>query len=295
VELNGTEATLTLCYSPFTGPPSAQALFRGYTPICHGTAKDGGGAAVVLHGAADGKVYAHGTANGSVWDDAGAAIQHVVRAPYLGHDVAHDKRFSRLDVTMRAGSNMTDLAVDYETPYGLSVPQSSDLTSAISFWDEMEWGDPWSSDSIEAPLRVGLNGQGRWIRPRIQHHQAGEQVNGNFTILRDTLNTYAVLTDVARTITVTHTFTAAQTFAAITATTVGTTGAVTAGNGLTVSAGGASITGGLTVATSGLVVSAGGATVTGTVVLPSYGGGTVSVGAADSGGSGFRVLRVPNS
>jgi hypothetical protein len=32
------------------------------------------------------------------------------------------------------------------------------------------------------------------------------QVNGNFTILRDTLNTYAVLTDVARTITATHTF-----------------------------------------------------------------------------------------
>lgn len=36
-------------------------------------------------------------------------------------------------------------------------------------------------------------------------------VNSNFTNLRDTLNTYAVLTDVARTVTVTHTFTAAQT------------------------------------------------------------------------------------
>lgn len=36
--------------------------------------------------------------------------------------------------------------------------------------------------------------------------------NSNYTNLRDTLNTYAVLTDVARTISVTHTWTAAQTF-----------------------------------------------------------------------------------
>jgi hypothetical protein len=62
-----------------------------------------------------------------------------------------------------------------------------------------------------------------------------------------------------------------------------------------VGGGGISSSGGLTV-TAGGIVTAGGANITGGVTLPSYGagGGVVTVGAADSGGAGFKVLRVPN-
>lgn len=60
------------------------------------------------------------------------------------------------------------------------------------------------------------------------------EVNSNFTNLRDTVNTYAVLTDVAKTITVTHTYSASQTF----------TGGFTAGATCTVSTGNVAITAG---------------------------------------------------
>lgn len=49
------------------------------------------------------------------------------------------------------------------------------------------------------------------------------EVNANFAAIRDTINTYGLLTDVARTITATNTFTATQTFAAITTTTIACT------------------------------------------------------------------------
>lgn len=108
--------------------------------------------------------------------------------------------------------------------------------------------------------------------------------NSNYTNLRDTLNTYAVLTDVARTITVTHTFSASQTFS---------TG-FTSGAGITVTAGGYTVTGnstitgtlvvsaGISVTTGGLGVGAGGITVTGnstiTGTLGSLTGLTVASG-----------------
>lgn len=84
----------------------------------------------------------------------------------------------------------------------------------------------------------------------------------------------AVLTDTARTITVSHSWTASQTF----------TGGWTAGaactvstGGLTVSAGGASITGGLTVVTGGAQVSAGGLTVSsGTTAVQALTATTIS-------------------
>jgi hypothetical protein len=171
--------TLDLCYTPDTTPPSAVAVFRGYDSVCMGVVKDANGGPVVVHGtkpASTGLAYRHGTPDGDVWDDDGAAIHHVVRAPYLGHDIAHDKHYHRIDATLRAGSTMTDLSVDYETPYGVAQPQSATLTTGLSFWDDAEWDeDNWSSDSIEAPLRVGINAQGRWIRPRIQHEQVGER------------------------------------------------------------------------------------------------------------------------
>jgi len=67
------------------------------------------------------------------------------------------------------------------------------------------------------------------------------QVNANFTAIRDVVNTYGLLSDVARTVTVTNTWSLTQTF----------TGGWTAGAACTVS------TGGLTVTSGGLTVSAG--------------------------------------
>jgi hypothetical protein len=175
-----TYSTIELCYSPFTSPPAPQAIFRGYEVACMGVAKDDDGAPVVLHGPTIGYVYRHGTPNGDLWDDelatGTAPIHHVVRAPYLGVDIAHDKAFHRFDATMRSGTSMTGLGVDYETPYGHGAQQSTTLVSSGSRWDVATWdADTWASDATDPTLRVGLNGQGRWIRPRVQHQQAGEQ------------------------------------------------------------------------------------------------------------------------
>ncbi|MHB1310577.1 MAG: hypothetical protein ACYC3L_01075 [Gemmatimonadaceae bacterium] len=97
--------------------------------------------------------------------------------------------------------------------------------------------------------------------------------NSNNTNLRDTLNTYAVLTDVARTISVTHTWTAAQTF----------TGGWTAAAACTISSGGLAVTGNSTItgtlgSLTGLTVASGGATITAGGLTVTAGGLTVTAG-----------------
>ena len=89
----------------------------------------------------------------------------------------------------------------------------------------------------------------------------------DFTNIRDTVNTYALLTDVARTVTVTHTYTLTQTF----------TGGWTAAAACTIS-------------TGGLTVTAGGATLT---------AGDLTMGAAVSrlipGATSFAVRNTANT
>lgn len=97
--------------------------------------------------------------------------------------------------------------------------------------------------------------------------------NTNNTNLRDTLNTYAVLTDVARTVSVTHIYTASQTFA----------GGWTAAAACTISAGGLSVTGNSTIAgalggLTGLTVTSGGATITAGGLTVTAGGATITAG-----------------
>ena len=97
--------------------------------------------------------------------------------------------------------------------------------------------------------------------------------NSNNTNLRDTLNTYAVLTDVARTVSVTHTWTAAQTF----------TGGWTAAAACTISSGGLAVTGNSTITgtlggLTGLTVASGGATITAGGLTVTAGGATITAG-----------------
>lgn len=97
--------------------------------------------------------------------------------------------------------------------------------------------------------------------------------NSNYTNLRDTLNTYAVLTDVARTVSVTHIYTAAQTF----------TGGWTAAAACTISSGGIAVTGNSTIAgtlgsLTGLTVASGGATITAGGLTVTAGGATITAG-----------------
>lgn len=61
-------------------------------------------------------------------------------------------------------------------------------------------------------------------------------VNSNYDDIRDTVNTYALLTDVARTVTVTNIWTASQTF----------NGGMTVASGQTITASGVSVAGGVT-------------------------------------------------
>lgn len=99
--------------------------------------------------------------------------------------------------------------------------------------------------------------------------------NGNYSAIRTHVNTYAVLTDVVKTITVSHVYSASQTF----------TGGWTAGAACTVS------TGGLTVTAGGVTVSAGGATIVGnTVITGTLTTSSVAVIGVDPGGS--EALRV---
>jgi hypothetical protein len=155
---DGSGDTIELCYTVTT--PTAVAVFRGYNTYCVGVAKDGDGLPVVLHGYG-GSIYADGTPDGDVWSDGGAAITHVVQGPYMGHDVTEDKHFHRFDATLRSGVTVTEVSVDVETPYEQGAAQTVDVAT----------GGTWS----DGVVRVGLNTQGRWIRPRVTHAVVGEQ------------------------------------------------------------------------------------------------------------------------
>lgn len=127
------------------------------------------------------------------------------------------------------------------------------------------------------------------------------EVNANFDEIKTKVNTFALLSDVARTITAVHTYSATPVFnAGITVTGASTiTGALTGITGLTVASGGASITGNSTITgtlsgLTGLDVT-GDSTVTGILTLTAAAsfqsgfaltGGQASVKRVDDGDSG---------
>lgn len=173
------EATLTLVFDPTQSPPRAVGVFRGHSATTMGTGWSGS-APYLLHGTEDGYIAYHGRTFDELGSDTlrsvSADIAYAVKSPFMAGDVAGDLYFHRIDAALRAGTTMTSVGVDYETPYGASQTQSVTVESSLARYEEATYEvDTYASDAVDVPLRVGINGTGRWIRVRFQHQQMGER------------------------------------------------------------------------------------------------------------------------
>lgn len=139
----------------------------GFSFDVMGQVKNASNQPFVVFGTNDGYVYALDLPTGTHWSDelAGGtvAISHDIEGGPLGYDTRQQKGFDDITLSLRAQgtSNISGASLTYTTPGGTSSPLAlPTLTYA---------------DTEEKKITVGLDGLGRWIRPRIVHATAGER------------------------------------------------------------------------------------------------------------------------
>ncbi len=170
-------------FDPKQGIGQAVALWRGFTFQAMALVKNATGQPLLMHLSDDGYAYDHGLPDGTLWSDglnaATVAIEHIAEPGPMGNDISIEKKFDRLDMNFRTASGLTGVTVHYETSRGLStapVLAAPSITGGFARWDIAIWDTGlWSASSLEQHVAVGLNAQGRWIRPIIKHVTAGEQ------------------------------------------------------------------------------------------------------------------------
>lgn len=183
VEVGQTIPSLQIVIDPDQGAGQIVALWRGFTFNAMQTVKNATGQPLLLHLSSDGYAYDHGLPDGSLWSDglnAGTvAITHIIEPSPVGADVAIEKRFDRLDMTLRTPTDITGVTINYETSRGLSVATTQNAPSVsggYARWDVAIWDtDLWSQASTDRHMAIGLNGFGRWMRPILSHATLGEQ------------------------------------------------------------------------------------------------------------------------
>ena len=160
------------------------SVWKGFTFQSMDVVKDGGLAPTIIHGSTDGYLYDHGQPNGSLRDDelkAGTVpIEHVVEGTSLGYDTKEDKIFDRMDASFRMQNSLTDLVFSYTTPGGTSTYSALTISGGFDVFGTGVFGTAVFADiGLEAHQALGMDGYGRWIRPKVVHNKAGEQFGFN--------------------------------------------------------------------------------------------------------------------
>jgi len=185
-DAGSTECNMVLVYDVKGTVPMPVAAWRGWEITSMGMVKHPvTGAPYLFHGDTTGYTYQHGNPEDvpGVWDDNFAtgtvAIDHTLETQSLGFDVAREKIFDRIDVSIRASTRMT-IDISAKTPRGQSVPQTIQVDSGFAGWDQTLWDDMvWDINVIlgtqESHGDVGIDEQSRWIKARVRHKTVGEQ------------------------------------------------------------------------------------------------------------------------
>lgn len=178
-----TEANMILVYDVKGPLPIAVGVWNGFEITDMSVMTDSQDEAFLFHGDSTGYVYLHGNPDGSIWDDRFAAgtvaIEHILELQSLGYSTKREKIFDRIDLALRSLTAMT-LQVSAITPRGQSALQTVSLEAGVlgwdsGFWDQMEWDPSDSTTTQEQHEAVGIDAQGRWIKPRIVHEVLGER------------------------------------------------------------------------------------------------------------------------
>lgn len=154
------------------------AVWDGVLPHVLATVKDATLRPTIVHGTQAGEFRAHGHPDGNVWDNGPTPMRHVVDGPLLANDEAREMDFTRADLVFDSETELTNVEFDYRTPRGRSQSLFFDVAVGAGFalWDVAFWDvDVWSTETFDWHVAVGLEGMGRWIRPRVQHDWPGER------------------------------------------------------------------------------------------------------------------------
>lgn len=178
-----TEADTILVYDVKGPLPIAVGVWNGWEMTHLSVMTNDQDEAFLFRGDTAGYVYLHGNPDGSIWDDRLAtgdvAIEHILELQALGYSTKREKIFDRIDLALRSLTAMT-LNVSAITPRGQSALQTVSLDAGVlgwdsGFWDQMEWDPSDSTTTQEQHEAVGVDAQGRWIKPRIVHQTLGER------------------------------------------------------------------------------------------------------------------------
>lgn len=143
-------------------------LWTGFDCTAMAMVKDASGVPRLMHGSTNGYVYHHDRPTGSTWNDQAnaadggtVAISHAIEGSPLGYTIEIQKFFCRLDVSFRQTTTQT-MAASYTTNKGASTPQN--ITSTYT-----------GGSTVERHVAIGLEGYGRWARPKITHSSGVER------------------------------------------------------------------------------------------------------------------------
>jgi hypothetical protein len=182
-----TENDLALYFDAITGQYSGVA--RGYQFVTLDMVQDASLEPVLMHSSTDGYANDHGQPDGSLWSDAGVAIEHVVESAPFGWDTAFEKHFDRLDIAFRVTSNMTGFRTSLLTPSGRSDQQTVEsISGSFAIWGEFEWGEEWGGEVLEEHAAIGWDERGRWARVKMIHDTLDER----FGLLTWRLNAFSL-------------------------------------------------------------------------------------------------------
>lgn len=195
---SATEPNMLLVYDVKGTVPVPVAVWTGWEITAMAMVKDAAKEPRLLHGGTDGYTYLHANPEDEdgPWDDklAGGtvAVDHRFQTQALGFDVAQEKIFDRIDVSVRASTEMT-LEISAETPRGASEPQTIVVDSGYLGWDTGLFDEAVFDDdrTIESHGDVGIDLHARWIKVDFRHRTVGEQ----FGLVSTTVTAYPTNND----------------------------------------------------------------------------------------------------
>lgn len=132
--------------------------------------KNGDGDLVVMHGTENGYIYVHGLPSGSQWTDAlnatdggTTAIEHIVDSGFMHSSLGVDQLFDRVDGSFWLETNISNATFSYTTSRGAPQGQPFHVKAATGLMP------------LERHKAIGLDGQGRWIRPKLTHQNGTDR------------------------------------------------------------------------------------------------------------------------
>jgi hypothetical protein len=191
------ECTMMLVYDAKGSTPVPVAVWRGWEMTSLAMVENANGQPYLMHSDSTGRVYLHGNPDDDApWDDFMAtgtvAVEHIHECQPLGHSTKREKIFDRLDITTRGRTQQT-LELSLRTPQGQSAAQVIVIGASYLGYDSGIYDDPstvydpGADTTEETHGDVGLDGAGRWGKPKVRHQTLGEQ----FSLVALTLLAYS--------------------------------------------------------------------------------------------------------